>query len=156
MKKRSSYRPKPINHEAHLHLIHGFMPLRAATTAVQNLRITNHGALERVVSGKATAAEAKELLDVFLMACSLAEIGVGGDWLPEFEQAQQAVYALIMRGKTTGRYLFTGAELTAVNLGMEVHDLQIEASTIEVFEKAVLRSQGKRLKSSRFLPSSVT
>ena len=155
MRKRSSYRPKPLRYDAHIHLITGFLPLREATTAVQNLRITNHGALERVVSGKATAVEAKELLDVFLMACSLAEIGVGSDWLPEFEQAQQAVYALILRGKATGRYLFTGAELTAVNLGMEVHDLQIEASTIEVFEKAVLRSQGKRLKSAGSIVSAI-
>ena len=104
------------------------------------LRTINHGALERVVNGKATRAEAVDLRNVFITARSLAEIGVGSDWLEEFKQAQLAVVALILRGEKTGRYGLTSPELTVVNLGMEVHDLQLDGCTIEVFEKAIKRA----------------
>ena len=140
MRKRSAYRPRPIRHDAHSHLINGFLPLRAATNEVMRLRVINHGALERVVSGKATRAEAVDLRNVFITARSLAEIGVGSDWLEEFKAAQMAVIALILRGEKTGRYGFTGPELTAVNLAMAVHDEQIDGCTIDVFERAIKRA----------------
>ena len=140
MRKRSGYQPKPVRPDAHEHLINGFLPLRAATNEVMRLRVINHGAMERVVSGKATRAEAVDLRNVFITARSLAEIGVGSDYLDEFKAAQMAVIALILRGQASGKYLFTGPELTAVNLGMEVHDLQMDNCTIEVFEQAIKRA----------------
>lgn len=140
MRKRSRYRPRHVRPDAHSYLINGFLPLREATDEVMRLRVINHGALEKVSKGTATFDEAKDLRNVFITARSLAEIGVGIDWLPEFEQAQLAVCALILRGQKTGKYLFTGPELTAVNLGMEVHDLQMESCTIEVFERAIKRA----------------
>ena len=122
------------------YVINGFLPLREATTEVMRLRIANHGALESIVKGTGILRDAIMLRNAMVTTASLAEIGTGTDWLPEIEQGHQAINALILRGRKTGRYLFTGLELTAVNLAMEVHDAQIDGCTITQFEAAIKRS----------------
>jgi hypothetical protein len=41
------------------------------------------------------------------------------------------------RGVARDRFLFTGPELTAMNLGMEIHDAQLDACTVGQLEKAL-------------------
>lgn len=140
MRKRSSYRPKAQLPDPLSYVINGFLPLKAATTEVMRLRIVNHGALESIVQGRGTLVDGIKLNNAMITTASLAEIGTGTEWLEKIEQAQQAVNALLLRGDKTGRYLFTGPELSAVNVAMEVHDAQMDSCTIEHFEKAIKRA----------------
>lgn len=133
-------RPGRIMADPVSYVINGFLPLREATTEVMRLRIANHGALESIVKGTGILRDAIMLRNAMVTTASLAEIGTGTDWLAEIEQGHQAINALILRGRKTGRYLFTGAELTAVNLAMEVHDAQIDGCTITQFETAIKRA----------------
>jgi hypothetical protein len=122
------------------YVINGFLPLREATIEVTRLRVINHGSLHSIVNGKGTKDDALALHHAMITTASLAEIGTGGEYLDQIHQAHQAIAALILRGAKTGRYLFTGAELTAVNHAMEIHDAQIDACTIVEFEKAIKRA----------------
>jgi hypothetical protein len=61
--------------------------------------------------------------------------GKGKDWLPEINEAQDALYHMAQRGVNTEKFLFRGPEMQAVNLAMEVHDRQLEESTVSMLEK---------------------
>jgi hypothetical protein len=62
---------------------------------------------------------------------------LGADWRTEIRAAQDALFAMAQRGVATGRWLFTGPELTAVNLAMELHDAQLDACTVDELQKAI-------------------
>lgn len=140
MRKRSRYRPRAVIADPVSYVLNGFLPLSTASTEITRLRIINHGAMESIVKGNGTLRDAIMLRNAMVTTASLAEIGTGMDWLEEIGQGRQAVHALILRGQQTGRYLFTGPELTAVNQAMEVHDAQIDGCTIAQFEAAIKRA----------------
>lgn len=140
MRKRSAYRPRAVMADAVSYVVNGFKPLTTAKEEITRLRIVNHGAMESIVKGKGTLRDAIMLRNMVVTTASMAELGTGRDWLEEIEQGNQAIHALILRGRNTGRYLFTGLELTAVNQAMAVHDAQIDGSTIAQFEAAIKRA----------------
>ena len=140
MRKRSRYRPRQQLDCPLSYVINGFLPLKSAESEVMRLRIMNHGALASMAKGAGTKADAMALHHAMTTAASLAEIGTGLEYLKSIEQAELAVHSAILRGEGRLRYLFTGPELTAVNVAMEIHDAQMDACTIEHFEKAIKRA----------------
>jgi hypothetical protein len=42
---------------------------------------------------------------------------------------------MALRGLETGRFVFRGPEMQSVNLAMEVHDAQLEASSVKELEQ---------------------
>jgi hypothetical protein len=60
--------------------------------------------------------------------------GKGSDWLPEIREAQNALYEMASRGLEKEKFLFRGPEMQAVNLAMDVHDVQLEESTVKQLE----------------------
>jgi hypothetical protein len=60
--------------------------------------------------------------------------GKGKDWLPEIKEAQDALYEMAKRGLENEKFLFRGPEMQAVNLAMDVHDLQLENSIVSELE----------------------
>jgi hypothetical protein len=54
--------------------------------------------------------------------------------LPEINEAQNALYEMASRGLETERFLFRGPEMQAVNLAMDIHDVQLEESTVKQLE----------------------
>lgn len=69
------------------------------------------------------------------MAEAYAVHGKGQDWIPEINQAQDALLTMARRGLEKGRFLFTGEELKIVTLAMDVHDLQLDKSTVKELER---------------------
>ena len=56
----------------------------------------------------------------------------------EIRSAQDALYHLAKRGVANdNRFILTGLELKALNLGMEIHDAQLDACTIQMLEQAI-------------------
>ena len=65
-------------------------------------------------------------------------MGTGGDWLEEIQTAQDRLLELARRGVANDmRFIVRGEELKALNLGMEVHDAQLEAVTVRELELAM-------------------
>ena len=80
---------------------------------------------------------------------ALALIGKGKDWHTEIRAAQDAVLKMAQRGLAKGdKFVFTGAEMQAVNLCMDVHDAQLDNCTVSELEKA-LKLVAQEIKAKR-------
>lgn len=148
MKKRSAYRPKPVNPLAHAWVMSGLLPVNAAKSAMTTLRIQNHGALVALKDGKADLNDIDKLASASNMTLALLEVGgpdFGLGYKPEMYAAADAILAIAQRG---GNYLATAEEFSAINTGMDIHEAQLEIATVRQFELA-LEMEQKAFKTGR-------
>jgi hypothetical protein len=137
VRKRSKYKPKGVRPDAVSWVLSGLKPFKASPHEL-NLRIKNHDALNTVRLGTATRTDLDALIAAMNMAEALIRMGVGSDWSVEIRSAQDALYYLARRGvENNERFILTGSELKALNLGMEIHDAQLDACTIQMLEQAI-------------------
>jgi len=137
MKKKSKYKPKPVRLDNLAWITSGMLPVSAAKEAMVNLGIRNHGAMESLVKGQGTRGDAVTLRSAFITARALAMLDLGKEYKPDLDKAQVTIAEMIARGDSTGRYLFKGPEIVTVNLGLEIHEAQLEICTIAKLEEAV-------------------
>jgi hypothetical protein len=134
MKKKSKYKPKGIRLDALNWVLAGLKPISSVGDAIVILKSKNHSALTEVVQGRGN----RDQIDVLIAALNMCEAyaihGKGSDWLPEIKEAQNALYEMASRGLGSEKFLFRGPEMQAVNLAMDVHDLQLEESTVKQLE----------------------
>lgn len=137
MRKKSKYKPKGVRLDAVNWVLAGLKPISSVGDAVVVLKAKNHSALTEVVQGRGN----RDQIDVLIHALNICEAyarhGKGNDWLPEITEAQNALYEMAKRGVENERFLFRGVEMQAVNLAMEVHDAQLEQSTVQELEKMI-------------------
>lgn len=138
MRKQSKYKPKGVRVDAVNWVLSGLKPV-VAHTEVLNLRTKNHSAMASMLAGTGTRDDVDILIAAINMteALSLTRGELGIDWKQEINAAQNALFTMAQRGLTKNRFLFTGPEMQALKLAMEIHDAQIEQSTIQDFEKAL-------------------
>lgn len=137
MRKRSRYRPKGVIMDTISHVLGGFAPVREHGRAV-TLKIKNHQALASMVAGTGS----RDDIDILIAAMNVAEAlaivaDLGTEYRAEITAAQDAIVSMGRRGIAKSRFLFTGPELTAMNLGMEIHDAQLDACTVGQLERAL-------------------
>lgn len=139
MRKRSKYRPKEVLTDPVSWVISGMKPLSTVSDVMNRLRTKNHLAMRRVVMGEADAHDVDLLVEAFNITEGLTRVkaDLGRDWSEEIEQGHLALKALAERGVRTGRFVFTGAELAAANLVMEIHDVQLSKCTVAQMELAI-------------------
>ena len=114
------------------------------------IKIKNHQAMHDMLYGNGNRDTVDTLIAAMNMCEAYAIYGRGTDWLPEIKQAQDAIFSMAQRGLKKERFLFTGEEMKAINLGMEIHDAQLDASTVKELEKVVNYVQEQiRLKKAR-------
>jgi hypothetical protein len=135
MRKKSSYKPKGIRLDAVNWVLSGLKPVSSVGDALIVLKAKNHSALTEVVQGRGN----RDQIDILIAALNVCEAyaihGMGEDWKPEIKEAQDALYNMAKRGLKKGKFLFTGPEMKAVNLAMDIHDAQLEQSSISMLEK---------------------
>lgn len=152
MRKKSKYKPKGVRLDVMAWVKQGMAPMTEHHDAVLALRIKNHAALTAITQGKATRDDVDILISAINMTEALAIHGLGNDWRAEITAAQDAILTMTRRGIPLGdRFLFTGPELTAVNLAMDVHDAQIDQASVLDLEKALGKVQ-QEIKSGRARP----
>jgi len=138
MRKRSKYKPRQVFSDPVAWVINGFKPMRESAEAL-GLKIKNHQALVDLTQGKGD----RDQIDVVIAAMNMAEAlyiinpDLGKDYASEIKAAQDALFHMARRGLDKGRFVFTGLEIQAVNLGMELHDAQLDACTIGELEQAM-------------------
>lgn len=134
MRKRSKYKPKGVRLDALNWVLSGLKPVSQIGDALVILKAKNHSALTEVVQGRGN----RDQIDVLIAALNMCEAyaihGKGKDWLPEINEAQDALYEMAKRGLESEKFLFRGPEMQAVNLAMEIHDAQLEESTVKQLE----------------------
>ena len=148
MRKRSRYRPKGVITDTISHVLGGFRRVQDVGHAV-TLKIKNHQALASMVKGTGN----RDDIDILIAAMNLAEAlaitaELGDEYRQEITDAQDAIYTMSRRGLEKNRFLFTGPEMQAMNLGMEIHDAQLDACTVAQLEKA-LDFVGREIRAKR-------
>jgi hypothetical protein len=138
MRKKSNYKPRPVLRDCMAFIKTGFEPVRNQSETL-TLRMKNHASLEEITKGRANKGHIDTMIVAMNMTEALAMVreDLGSDWRTEIRAAQDALFAMAQRGVATGRWLFTGPELTAVNLAMEIHDAQLDACTVDEMQKAI-------------------
>lgn len=131
MRKRSSYRPRPIAQN----------PVALAITRVSKVTSFDDDytvmsarielALHMLTTGKTTAVEIKDLINMSNMAHALKRQGYGTEYAAELHAGATAVENISLRhaARTKG-YVATGPELMALRAMVEIHDAQLAAVTV--------------------------
>lgn len=136
MRKRSSYRPRPQLPNPVAWIINGFKPITQA--GIVNVQIKNHQAIDALRKGIADREDIDTIIEAFNIAEALQRIGIGSDYKEDIRAAQDALFDVSKRGVNREyRFILKAQELVAINLGMEIHDAQIEVTTIEQMEQAI-------------------
>lgn len=135
-KPRKKYVPRPKLQDPVNYVLRGYLPLCVATAALRTLHTKVHGSVDNLAHGRGSAADIKALAEAFTISQAFSGQGIGEDLTVELDAAQEALLALAERAKATGNFTLKGPELTALNLGVEVYDAQLEVATLGEFEKA--------------------
>jgi len=136
MRKRSKYRPKPQLPDPLAWVLNGLKPV--AEAGIVNVQIKNHNAIDALRQGMATRLDIDYIIEAFNVMEALSRLGVASDYKDEIKAAQDALYTATKRGVDAGyRFVLKAAELNAINLGMEIHDAQVEVTSIATMEKAM-------------------
>jgi hypothetical protein len=137
-KPRKKYKPKGVRLDATTWVINGFRNISETGDAVLHLKIKNHESLECLRKGEATRMDIDAIISAFNMAEALARMQIGDDYAAEIKAGQDALLAVAKRGvNRDDRFILKAAELSAINLVMEIHDAQLEITTIGELEKAM-------------------
>jgi hypothetical protein len=139
MKKKSKYKPRGVRLDNLSWIVEGMRKVGALPTAGVVLKLKNHEALDSILMGHGT----KEHVDILISAVNISEAlirvrdDLGRDWAQEIRAAQDAVYAMGVRGHEKGSFVFTGPEMTAVKLVMDLHDTQLDHCLVKELEQAL-------------------
>jgi hypothetical protein len=159
MKKKSKYKPKGVRLDNMSWLIAGMKKVGTLPTAGVALKLKNREALDSILTGHGT----RDHVDVMISAVNMAEAmtrvrdDLGRDWAEEIRAAQDAVYAMGVRGYEKGSFVFTGPEMTAVKLIMDLHDSQLDDCTVKEMEQAMfIVDEELRLRKARSIVKTKT
>ena len=137
-KPRKKYKPKGVRLDAIQWVINGFRNISETGDAVLHLKIKNHESLECLRKGEATRMDIDAIISAFNIAEALARMQIGDDYAKEIKAGQDALLAVAKRGVSRDdRFVLKAEELTAINLVLEIHDAQLEITTIGELEKAM-------------------
>lgn len=137
-KPRKKYKPKSIRMDAVGWVLKGLQPFKTVEYST-TLRIKNHAAMDALRKGDATMADIDVLIGAFNMceAYIMLRPELGADWSDEIKAGLDALHAVGVRGVMSKRFILKADELTAMNLVMEIHDAQLDQTTVTDMEKAM-------------------
>ena len=137
MRKRSKYRPKIVRADNMAYVMSGMLTMTSLKDKLISLQLKNHLALEALRLGQATKEDIDTLISAFNITEALARQKIGEEYKAEIKEAQDALWECAKRGVGLGyRFIVKGPELKAINFVMELHDAQLEASTVKDIELA--------------------
>jgi hypothetical protein len=155
MRKQSKYRPRGVRVDALNWVLSGLKPLASIKDEHQLLVSKNHAAMNEITQGRGN----RDHIDVLIAALNMTEglyrvrAALGQDWAPEIRSGQDALLAMTRRGVERGdRFVFTGPEMAAINLALEIHDEQLNQCTVAELEAAIQIAKRKiHLKRARLI-----
>ena len=152
MKKKSKYKPRGVRYDNLSWIVAGMKKVGTLPTAGVALKLKNHNSLNMILMGNGT----REHVDVLIAAVNMSEALIrirdelGVDWKDEIRQAQDAIYTMGKRGIEKNSFLFTGPEMAAVKLVMDLHDAQLDDCSVKEMEQALfIVNEEIRLKKCR-------
>ena len=153
MRKRSKYRPKGLLPDPVNWVLAGMKPFTSIALST-DARIRNHDAMDTLRRGDANKATIDVLIGAFnmCMAYTMLRPELGADWKDEIKAGLDALHAVGQRGAQGGRFILKANELVAMNLVMELHDTQLQSTTVRDMELALeIVERERRAKRTRFI-----
>jgi hypothetical protein len=154
MRKKSKYKPRLVRTDNLNWILAGMKKVGTLPTAGIALKLKNHEALESILRGQGTKHDVDVLINAVNMAEAMVRIrdDLGADWKTEIRAAQDAIYTMAKRGVEKGSFAFTGPEMTALKLVMDVHDAQLDDCTVRELEMTLaIVAEEVRLKKCRVI-----
>ena len=152
MKKKSKYKPRGVRYDNMSWVIAGMKKVGTLPTAGVALKLKNHEALDSILKGHGTRVHVDVLIAAVNMSEALVRIRdeLGSDWKTEIRAAQDAIYTMGKRGFEKNSFVFTGPEMNAVKLVMDLHDVQLDECSVRDMEEALFIVEEEiRLKKAR-------
>ena len=138
MRKKSKYKPKGVRLDTMNWVVTGMTKVSAKESAYVTMHLKNMSALDSLAKGTANKKEIDIVIGVINVAEALCELGVGSEYHQIVLNASSALYDVCKRSfDINDRFICRGEELSAIKLGYEVHDAQMEATTIGMLDKAL-------------------
>ncbi len=134
-KPRKKYRPRAKLADPVAWVLEGFR--RLTRDEVLSTQTANHAALAALTQGAGTLEDWKVVTGALNMATVLDEQVYDAEYHEAMQEALQAHGRCGVRLHQCGRFGYSGLDLAAVNLAMEVHDVQLENTTVGEIEKAL-------------------
>lgn len=137
MRKRSSYKPKPVLQNPLGYVLDGITPVGKHDNFLIDLKIKNHGALTSLTQGKATRQDVDVLIQAVNIVEALYRLGFGRDYFEVVRSGMDALFEVGVRGAESGRFVLKAAEMGALNTVMELHDAQFDVITVRDVDRAI-------------------
>jgi hypothetical protein len=137
MKRRKKYRPKPVLANPLGYVMEGMTSIPSHGEYLLDLNIKHHNALAKLARGEATRADMDTLISGANMTEALLQQEIGVEYADVVGKGMDALFAVASRGAGLGRFILRAEELTAINLLFELHEAQLDNSTIKHVERAM-------------------
>lgn len=108
---------------------------------LQRLNLRNHAAMVEISQGRGAREHWDLLVGAVNMANVLCEQGIGNEFRAQTIAGRDALCDVGKRALSTGRFLFRGAELAAMNEALLCHDTQLENIRAIDIERAATEVQ---------------
>jgi len=139
MRKKSNYKPKGVRLDNMAWVQSSLKKVGTLPTAGLALKLKMHEALAAMLNGSATRSDVDALISAVNVAEALIKVraDLGRDWAAEIKAAQDAIHDMGVRCYKRDKYLFTGPEMSAVKVVVELHDQQLDDCTVKEMEQAL-------------------
>ena len=139
MRKKSNYKPKGVRLDNLNWVLSGMRRVGALPGVGVSSKLQNHEALDSILKGQGTREHVEILMAALNMSEALIRIrdDLGADWKDEMDAAQDAVHMIGRRGREKNIFAFTGPEMTAVKMALEIHDAQLDNCSVKEMEQAL-------------------
>ena len=138
MRKKSKYKPKGVRLDTLNYVITGITKVSAKESEYVTMHLKNMSALDSLAKGTASKPEMDIVIGVINVAEALCELGVGVEYHQLVLDASSALYDACKRSfEINDRFICRGSELSAIKTGYEVHEAQLEVTTIGMLDKAL-------------------
>jgi lysyl-tRNA synthetase class II len=138
MRKRSKYRPKPVNFNAIEHALESVSPLPTYhANHLSELKIRNHLAMQALTKGEATKRDMDVLIAMENIMDAFRRMEICTPLADEIAQGRRALIDIAVRAVSKLKFLATGPEIVALNTLMELHDELIPHITVTQMEQGI-------------------
>jgi len=146
-RRNKQYRQRPVSAIGGMRLVIDRqwrnMPLPAERQA--NVVISCHTSIDALCGGYADVVHADTIIYALNIGRLLAMRGMGGEFIEQISEAQEAMIRCHERHKKTGKYALDGPGLVAIRAVADLHEAQIALAT-QAELQAAIEEMHRRLK----------
>lgn len=145
MRKRSSYRPRPVLADPLGYVMESLKPITAHDNYLLDLKLRNHAALSMLLKGQAKKSEIDDLIAMHNIQEAIRRMikqRVITDLPIELDSStlirgKCALLEIGHRGAKTGNFVCRAPEIQALNDLMQMHDELMNIITVGHMERAI-------------------